>query len=202
MDKAARLANEPITSPTGNISVKIDNPSNVACSLQLYFQIPPLRDYYIAGPSQQIGGAFVDSAGFNNIFPNNYIIYLVDEADPTIIYDSIVPQSIFAPDSLAIQLMSLIDPTSILNSDGSIDITVSGGTPGYTYFWEEINNFTSSTEDINNLPVGLYQLTVTDSNNCTISQSWTLEATPCFAGNVEVTNAVSCFGDQDGEITY
>ena len=198
--KPPDCANEPITSPTGNISVKIDNPSNVACSLQLYFQIPAFTGNYIAGPSQQIGGAFVDSAGFNNIFPNNYIIYLVDEADPTIIYDSIVPPSIFAPDSLVIQLVSLIDPTSILNSDGSIDISVSGGTPGYTYFWEEtINNFTSSTEDINNLPVGLYQLTVTDSNNCTISQSWTLEATPCFAGNVEVTN-VSCFGDQDGEI--
>ena len=136
--KPPDCANEPITSPTGNISVKIDNPSNVACSLQLYFQIPAFTGNYIAGPSQQIGGAFVDSAGFNNIFPNNYIIYLVDEADPTIIYDSIVPQSIFAPDSLAIQLMSLIDPTSILNSDGSIDVTVSGGTPGYTYFWEEI----------------------------------------------------------------
>ena len=102
--KPPDCANEPITSPTGNISVKIDNPSNVACSLQLYFQIPILYGYYIAGPSQQIGGAFVDSAGFNNIFPNNYIIYLVDGADPTIIYDSIVPPSIFAPDSLLFNL--------------------------------------------------------------------------------------------------
>ena len=200
--KSPDCANEPINppiSPTGNISVRIDNPSNVACILQLHFQALASGNF-ISGPSLQIGGAFVDSAGFNNISPNEYKIYLVDAADPTIIYDSIVPLSVLAPDSLVIQLVSQIDPTNILTSEGSIDISVSGGTPGYTYLWQEItNNFTASTEDINNLPVGNYQLTVTDFNNCAISESWTLEAAPCSPGDVEIIN-VSCYAEQDGQI--
>lgn len=48
-------------------------------------------------------------------------------------------------------------------NDGSINVTVVGGTPGYSYNWS--NGSTSANQT--GLAVGTYRLTVTDSNGCT-----------------------------------
>lgn len=54
-------------------------------------------------------------------------------------------------------------------SDGSIDLTVDGGTPSYTYTW--VDNAAVSSEDRNNLPAGTYTVFVTDSKGCVDSTS-------------------------------
>ena len=48
-------------------------------------------------------------------------------------------------------------------TDGSIDITITGGTSPYTFNW----NTGQSTEDISSLSAGNYVITVTDLNLCT-----------------------------------
>ena len=51
-------------------------------------------------------------------------------------------------------------------SDGSIDVTSNGGTPGYTYEWLDIGgNNIGNTSQIDNLPSGDYIVNVTDTNN-------------------------------------
>ena len=47
-------------------------------------------------------------------------------------------------------------------NDGSINLTVSGGSPGYTYNWSN----GATTEDINGLAGGSYTVIVTDTNGC------------------------------------
>ncbi len=65
-----------------------------------------------------------------------------------------------------------LDITSIVITDdictdttGAIDITVTGGTPGYTFTWSNA----ATTEDINTLIAGTYDVTVTDAAGCSLN---------------------------------
>ena len=60
------------------------------------------------------------------------------------------------------------------NSDGFIDISVEGGVTPYNYNWVGPNDFTSSTEDIQNLSEGNYEINIIDNNNCSISTNFNI----------------------------
>ena len=86
-------------------------------------------------------------------------------------------------------------------SDGSVDLTIGGGNPGYTYLW----NTGAITEDISGLPTGTYSVLVTDINGCTIPSSITLNQPTILTENIIADtypsgNNISCFGLSDGSI--
>jgi hypothetical protein len=56
-------------------------------------------------------------------------------------------------------------------NNGEADVAVSGGTPPYTYKW---SNSDSTNQTVQNLEMGTYICTITDSNNCSINQSFTI----------------------------
>ena len=58
-------------------------------------------------------------------------------------------------------------PTCPESKNGSIGLTVSGGTPGYTYFWTGPDIVNATDKDQVNLGPGTYTVTVTDANLCT-----------------------------------
>ncbi|MEA3443208.1 MAG: SprB repeat-containing protein, partial [Bacteroidota bacterium] len=82
-------------------------------------------------------------------------------------------------------------------SDGSIDLTVSGGTTGYTYLWSN----TEITEDISGLAAGTYDVTVTDANSCTATGTAQVnEPAPSGFGATGTSTNASCYGICDGSI--
>ena len=88
--------------------------------------------------------------------------------------------------------------------DGAIDVTISGGTTGYSYAWTGPNSFSSTSADLTNLAPGAYSLTVTDANNCTISKSFTITEPDELVATGVVSNnngfGISCNGADDGSI--
>lgn len=58
-------------------------------------------------------------------------------------------------------------------SNGSIEVTASGGTPGYSFLWSN----GGGTAILNNIPEGTYEVTVTDANLCTKIESFTIGTT-------------------------
>jgi hypothetical protein len=63
---------------------------------------------------------------------------------------------------LADDLSIAVTNTTPGSSVGAIDLTVSGGTAPYTYSWSGPGGIISTSEDINNLSIGSYTVTVTD----------------------------------------
>lgn len=101
------------------------------------------------------------------------------------------------PDSLDIQLDTIINNACGDTIGGEIQISVIGGTPPFTYAWSNGD----VSQDIDSLSSGNYQVTVTDSNGCTkVSTVWAV--TEPAGGTVTVDSVVdvNCFGDSTGAI--
>lgn len=78
-------------------------------------------------------------------------------------------------------------------SEGTVDATPAGGTPGYSYAWD--SGCTDQTCD--SLPAGTYNVTVYDANNCTITEQVTINEPTIIDININATD-VSCHGGSNG----
>lgn len=78
--------------------------------------------------------------------------------------------TLIAPASPLSALLTTNDVTCFGDSSGTISIIANGGTPGYSYSW----NNGDTTTALLNVVAGVYTVTVTDSNNCVISLTDTI----------------------------
>ena len=85
-------------------------------------------------------------------------------------------------------------------STGSIDVSVNGGSPAYTYAWSGPNGFTANTQNISGVKAGVYDLTVTDSKGCTTSVSKTLTEPTVMIITPTITS-VNSYGATNGAIS-
>jgi hypothetical protein len=81
-------------------------------------------------------------------------------------------------------------------NNGNASATISGGTPTYSYVWN--NGQTSATAT--NLIAGSYSITVKDANNCTTSAAITVGANNTLTSSASASN-INCFNGNDGAIT-
>lgn len=72
---------------------------------------------------------------------------------------------------------SVVEPTTCVSTNGSINLTVSGAAPGpYTYNWSTANGsgLVNGQEDQAGLTVGTYTVTVSSTSGCSETTSFTL----------------------------
>jgi gliding motility-associated-like protein len=84
-------------------------------------------------------------------------------------------------------------------SDGSSEVTISGGYQNYSYLWNDPSS--STTNEASNLSTGPYSVLITDSLGCDTSITILIEEPDeieIFAIN---SSDVSCFGDSTGQAT-
>ena len=81
------------------------------------------------------------------------------------------------------------------DANGALDMTTSGGTPGYTFDWST----SETTEDIATLAPGAYTVLITDANGCIAFKGATVNEPDAIVLDLHVTD-VACFGDSTGTI--
>lgn len=101
---------------------------------------------------------------------------------------------VIEPDTLSVSLDAVVAASCSTSPDGSISITATGGTPGYTYAWTGPDNFTSAQEDPAGLLPGSYALTVIDANGCTIAFFVEVAALSTVVADAGADNTV-CAGE-------
>ena len=88
------------------------------------------------------------------------------------------------------------------NNDGTIDLTVIGGSSAYTFSWTGPNGFTATTEDLTGLFAGTYTVTINDGYCAPIVLTFTLTQPPelLVQQDPALTINLLCFGDSNGAV--
>lgn len=163
-------------SPTGSVDVTIQGGT------------PPLSfDWDSGETTEDITGK---TAGI-------YILTLTDANNCT----ATIAQTINEPTAL-VATLSQQNVRCFEGDDGSLSVSINGGSGGYSVAWTGPNSFNSVETSLNNLLAGQYSVTVTDANNCTVIQA--TELTQPTEGITIALPAISdtiCFGATNGVAT-
>jgi gliding motility-associated-like protein len=140
------------------------------------------------------GAPSEDLSGLN---PGNYTLTVTD-ANNCVVSTSYLVTQPAAPLTLN---LAQVNVSCFADSTGFINLIPSGGTFPYTYAWSGPNGYSATTEDILNLPIGMYAVVATDANGCTETTQTTITQPLAPLGLSEVHTNVSCYAGSDGEIS-
>ncbi|NUO01791.1 MAG: gliding motility-associated C-terminal domain-containing protein, partial [Saprospiraceae bacterium] len=92
-----------------------------------------------------------------------------------------------------------IDPVSVDcygGSTGAVTSSVEGGVQPYTYTWSN----GASTQSLEGIPAGVYELAITDASGCRIVESTQVLQPEAALTASFSSKPVTCFGEEDGSI--
>jgi gliding motility-associated-like protein len=130
-----------------------------------------------------------------NITAGTYVMTVTD-ANSCNLYDTIqVTEPGF------VDVNAVITPVNCYGeSTGEIDIIVTGGIPGYSYFWTNSDYVLSAyTQDLNEISTDYYSVVVTDTNGCKGNASFFVPEPDELKLNA-IKKDITCFGAVDGEV--
>ncbi|MFN8299670.1 MAG: choice-of-anchor L domain-containing protein [Chitinophagales bacterium] len=149
----------------------------------------------VSGGTTPYSFAWSNSATTQNISSlaaNTYTVTITDNNSCTATASGIVTQ----PTQLTLTETHVNVGCNAANT-GSINLTVSGGTPAYTYNWSN----STTTQDLSAIAAGTYAVTVTDFKACTAALSVTITQPAVLTASVASTTNVACYGGSNGAIT-
>jgi gliding motility-associated-like protein len=103
------------------------------------------------------------------------------------------------PIALAVNLSSIGKPKCNGDCDGFLGVAVNFGTSPYQISWAQVPDITSNISNLCGLPGG-YDITVTDTNGCTVTKNFLLTQPDPITFTLDSTN-ITCFGANNGDAT-
>ncbi|MEO0404092.1 MAG: SprB repeat-containing protein, partial [Bacteroidota bacterium] len=135
-----------------------------------------------------------DTQNISDLASGTYVVEVTDE-------DGCVSAEQFeinAPDPITIS-DTVSNVTCFGQDNGSIEITVEGGSPDYTISWSGPNGFNSMDLIITDLIPGTYSVTVQDINGCEANAEYEITEDSELVLNASTTPLL-CFGETTGSI--
>ena len=177
------LINDLSTGCIATLSVNINEPgllslSGLATNLSCFGDSSGAIDLVVSGGSAPFSfdwdndgvGDNDDSEDLTNLSSTSYSVIVTDSNLCSV------------SESFSLSQPSIIDISAIIADNlcygdalGAIDLSVSGGVPGYSYQWtNSAGTQISVNEDVNNLSAGAYSLIVSDDSLCTKDSIFTI----------------------------
>ena len=116
------------------------------------------------------GGNPQAEATFDGLGEGSYDVEVIDSNGCT----ATASASLTEPDAISVADVTTSEESAAGANDGSIDITVEGGTGSYDFDWTGDGGYSSDVEDPNDLAGGDYSVTITDENGCSITEDYSV----------------------------
>lgn len=139
------------------------------------------------------GGFSSTDQNITDLIPGTYVVAVTDSNSCVYAADFEVT------DPAPFALTADVGLVTCNGDDGSIVLTVTGGTPGYTIAWSGPDGFADTGANISGLIPGTYGADLVDENGCAASGSFDVGLVPDIAVTA-VLDAPLCGDENDGAI--
>ncbi len=131
---------------------------------------------------------------FENLAVGTYEISVVDENGCTNLINATVEAELeISSEIIAIQNIDCANSGNF----GNIQINASGGSGSFEY---TLNSETNTNGYFENLPAGLYEIMISDSNGCIGSQAFEITEGGDLEVAVDMVQTISCYNASDGSL--
>jgi gliding motility-associated-like protein len=142
-------------------------------------------------PYQYLWNDFVTDPSRTGLSAGRYVVLLTD-SNGCHLYDST-----FITQPTQIQIDGAVTNASCYDAaTGGVNISVSGGMPGYNYLWTT----SATTQNISSVTYGTYTVTVTDASLCSVTDSFDITQ-PLQIFVSTLTDKPSCFSGSNGSVS-
>ncbi len=143
----------------------------------------------------------LDAKKVENLSSGTYSVFVTDKNGCKTEKEIIINQ----PEKYDITNVKLIRPSSNLVDDGSVEVIFVGGVAPYTFEWKnETGNVISTklsadlSDKIDNLPEGIYTITIKDSEGCVIEETYNLASPGELLVEITQVQEVKCHNASNG----
>ncbi|MDQ3099934.1 MAG: SprB repeat-containing protein, partial [Bacteroidota bacterium] len=141
-------------------------------------------------------GSGQGSTGVMGLCAGTYTVLVTDQTSGC---DTLLSVLIDSPEAFDIQPL-IVNAGCATSCDGSISLTTTGGTAGYTFLWDPIPTVGQGTASISSLCAGAWEVLFTDAAGCDTVVVFDVDAPLPLDPDLSSTD-INCAGDCDGTAT-
>jgi CHU_C Type IX secretion signal domain/SprB repeat len=134
----------------------------------------------------------------NNLEAGNYAVTISDNDGCTGTYTAVIeePDPIIVPIQVSTEIACFGEETGELTAEPTGGNLNPQGQPQYSYSWSDGTDIIGNTNPLEMIGAGNYTVTVTDTKNCTGSNTIQVNDPPAVNGQYELGDPLQCFGDE------